>query len=440
MHSALDSRNMHSCVCIDTHGDLMAVGSKCGRVSLYSASTMALLHVVALSSFTTNQHGHKPDQHHFKAGSKGLKSKEEAHSSNQSIRSVKFVSNGCFLVILRVDDVLFVLPTKGTAFSKVSNTSSSMGVARPVPLHLKASTTPYTVYPVQGDDDSFCVVRRHSVFLYAIQRREDGAFHAMRIGSMRLSAMRFFDDKQGSSSSSEQREGMTSRALVAAATRSYPIRIRALHVVREAIGSAGSKKIPSFRVTVVGSLAQMGWDRASGFLFAGNVEVNNVYETNEKGCHYDLQLFTCASLGALGHSFSQNFSLLAAQCGDSICVFDCNRLHESLKVVRANALTIASEEDSAAAHDESSDDINWRRAVGTKGRIVRAVFNHRDLVSSCCVGIFVVNTDAYHGLGPVSHTSIALEQRATSGARETQQPMFVYAHSPHSPAVYQVVV
>lgn len=433
---------MHSCVCIDTFDGLVAIGSKCGRVSLYAASTMALLHVVALTSFATHKHGHKQDQHHFRAGSKGLRSKEDIQSGNQSIRSVKFVSNGCFLVVLREDDALFVLPTKGTALPRGGNAT---GNARPVPLHLKASTTPYTVYPVHGDDRTFCVVRRHTAFLYTIDRRDDGAFHAVRIGSMRLSAMRFLDGKTGSSSSSDRSVGMTSRALVAAATKSCPIRIHALHVVRESSASSAIKKSQSLRVTAIGSLAQMGWDRTSGFLFGGSVDVNSVYESIEKGCHFDLQLFTCASLGSLGHSFSQNGSLLAGQCGNSVCVFNCSRLHDTLRVVRANALAVATEEHSAAEHAESSDDMNWRRAVGTKGSIVRTVFNHREMIRDACVGTFVVNSDAYTGHWSNQkwsglYASIALQPKRDIDGDTSPQLLFVYTDSSHSPSVYQIVL
>ena len=422
----------------------MAVGSKCGRVSIYLASSMALLHVVALCSFSHQHSIDKRGKDHFRTGPVkrvGDHSEGGTKAANQSIKAVKFLDNGSFLLVLRADDAVFVLPTSGAIMADgTPNSAVFSHQPRPVPLYLKASTTGYAIYPIYGDDALYSVVRRHTVFVYAIERRDDGAFHSVRIGSMKLSASRFFDGDLTAPITREQTGGLTSRAYVAAATRTYPIRIRTLHVIKEC--SSKSAESPRLRLAVVGSLSQMGFESSLGFLFAGSAEMSDVCGALERNPHHEVNLFTCSSLGVLGHSYAQNRQLLAAACGDAVCAFDVARLHTILSKVRANALAVAEEEYAAAEHDDTSDEVSWRRAVGTKGSIVRAVFNNKELVAECCRGLFFVNTDTYGINGAAAaRASIALEQGPfTTEAQRDLQPLYVCTDAAPSPSVYQVLV
>ena len=433
---------VHSSYSLASCDTFLAVGSRCGRVSIYlNNDSMDLGQVVHLNATGFVPTSPLPQSN-----------KIAELYSNVTIKKLSVVSSGQSVVALRMDNTLFIirvsLLTRGAGLAVNNDTTSGgtqiqtvIGVKCHISVPLCLHTAPaslnaskcsvmkheYHFVPCFGDDNLFGCVRGHSLHLYLIKddspthrhsnihKRHGGAssgkLPSSHLQVVRIASYRFAlsaKDVFGAPSLHDYDKDINVMDV------SIKVQIQSLHLVR----LSGS----TLQITVVGLIEKAKsiskWNVPLSFLLTGKVDMSDFSADAVK--EGEIQLKPCFSLGKVTSIYSNDRDYLCIVGHDGVRLYDINNLHVTTRKILARV------------KDTSVLDLSGSNSRATCERI----FNNELFEVACCRGVF---QSTLHGAATISSrnwnkSAVTL----TRGTNNNSCMAYVYSTQVNSPVMYRI--
>mmetsp|Transcript_11913 Transcript_11913/g.18010 ORF Transcript_11913/g.18010 Transcript_11913/m.18010 type:complete len:1070 (+) Transcript_11913:2-3211(+) len=400
--SCPENIGIHSCTCIAAYDTILATGSQCGRVAIYNAVTMTLLHVTSFPS--------KHTTHNISAAP----SKSRPAAKSPPILSLNFLYGGKLLAVLRADKMLYMLPT-----------SDFNAFRAPVGVELAESVDEYNIVPIYGDSSLCALCRGHTMYMYSTKLKHHS--HPILIGLYKLTTQCFGYNTQPRESDDMR---LTAKQRMNAAQLTYPIHIQALYISRPTMQFGESV----LNLTAVGTLHSMGFKSTQSFVCTAALDLSQNVLSESPHTKEEIPMYTIFHLPSQLFTYSQNKHVLGLLCSCGVYILDPHALHLSASQVRMGILEEYS-------RDQCDDDDVWIH-VQSKEKVRRSLFCHKDILAASLRGTFQGCVSNLNSLSFSPQSRIALPSHTHNHGLDTEECMasYVYVPTGESATLYQLLL